>query len=77
MKELYTEGFPEYTDKNVWVEAPRSLIALLDGKTENPSPPEAGCGALELALAVHISAGSGSARVFLPIADMDIRVRSR
>lgn len=77
LKELYTERFPEYTDKNVWVEAPRSLIALLDGNAENPSPPEAGCGALELALAVHISAGSGSARVSLPIGDMDVMVRSR
>lgn len=77
LKELYPERFPEFEDKNVWVEAARSLVALLDGKAHNPSPPEAGCGALELALAVHLSAAGGSTRVCLPIADTDIRVRSR
>lgn len=77
LKELYRKEFPVFDDKNVWVEAARSLTGLLDGKIENPSPPEAGCGALELALAVHLSAERGAARVHLPLIDLDIRVRSR
>ncbi len=77
LKELYKKEFPDFLDKNVWVEAAGSLTGLLDGKTENPSPPEAGCGALELALAVHLSAQMGAGRVHLPLTELDLRVRSR
>lgn len=76
-KELHAEKFPEHENKNIWVEALGCLIGCMENNRENPSGPQEGTGALELALAAHESAGFGGKRVYLPLEKIDLKVRSR
>ncbi len=80
INELHLREFPRLEEKNVWVEALGNLIHTMEGRAGNPSGPEHGLRAMELALAIHKSAMSGGVMVELPLeaaGEGGLRVMSR
>lgn len=75
--ELYPAPFPACEAGNVWTGALKNLLDCVDGAVENLSSPEDGYNALEIALAIHLSAKGSSKRIYLPLEDMELSVRSR
>lgn len=75
--ELDGAPFPGFEERNIWTAALEDLIGCMRGEAENPSGPEDGLRALEMALGVHVSHGLGGARVELPLEVTGARVASR
>lgn len=76
IKELYTEPFPAYEERNIWIEALGNLVGAVNGVEASRNTPRDGYRALELALAIHESSRT-SEKVRLPLKECKIKVRSR
>ncbi|MBI2413308.1 MAG: Gfo/Idh/MocA family oxidoreductase [Deltaproteobacteria bacterium] len=76
IRELGLEPFPEFVQGNIWIEALGNLVGAVNGDEASRNTPRDGYRALELALAIHESSRSGY-KVFLPLKESKIKVRSR
>lgn len=74
--ELGLEPFPEFVQGNIWIEALGNLVGAVNGTETSRNTPRDGYNALELALAIHESSRTGN-KVFLPLRESKIKVRSR
>lgn len=76
IKELYAKPFPEYEQRNIWIEALGNLVGAVNGAEASRNTTWDGYRALELALAIHESSRTFE-KVRLPLKESKIKVRSR